>query len=75
MTEEEKIKYLKELKELKDESRRMVNICQNSHAIIENIDKRFKDITSFDKKDWTLLFFATSLQVVRLYLITKFEDT
>lgn len=75
MTEEEKIKYLKELKELKDESRRMVNICQNSHAIIENIDKRFKDITSFDKKDWTFLFFATSLQVVRQYLITKFEDT
>ena len=75
MTEEEKIQYLKELKELRDESRRMVNICQNTHAIIENIDKKFKDITSFDEKDWTFLFFATSLQVVRQYLITKFNDT
>ncbi len=75
MTQEEKNKLLNELRSIRNDTHRMINICENSNIIIENIDKRFKDITSFDKKDWSFLFFATSIQIVRQYFLTKFADS
>lgn len=75
MTQEEKNKLLNELESIRNETHRMTNICKSSNLIIENIDKRFNDITSFDKNDWSFLFFATSLQIVRQYFLTKFTDS
>lgn len=74
MTLEEKQKALDELRGIINETHRMKNVCHNANIIINKIDKQFNDITSFDKKDWIFLCFATALQIVRQYWITCFQD-
>lgn len=74
MTLEEKQNALAELHSIINETRRLKEVCHNADIIIDKIDKEFKDITSFDGKDWMFLCFATALQIIRQYWITRFEE-
>ena len=60
-----------ELDNVITETKRMINITHNVKIIQGNIDKRFNDITSFNKTDWMFLAFAIALQISRQYLLTE----
>ena len=63
-----------ELNNVITETKRMINITLNVKIIQGNIDKRFNDITSFNKTDWMFLAFAIALQISRQYLLTDFKE-
>lgn len=59
---------LQEMKTIAAESQRVRDIACNSENIVDDIDKRFEELTSLNNTDIAFLFFATMLQTLRWVL-------
>lgn len=56
------------------EERRVINVLHNAKSILDNLDKTFEERTSLTNTDMSILMVATCLQLVRIYLLPKFQD-
>ena len=65
---------IKEIKKLSDKSKRVSAVAENASIIIDDIDRKFADVTKFNDTDIAFLFFATALQCVRQYVLTPFQE-
>lgn len=65
------------LTQVQNEYSRVVDISRRAPAIIEDVDKKFKEKTKLSDSDIAFLFLCTALQCVRQYLLTndKFRIT
>lgn len=57
-----------------EEETRVINVLHNAPAIIEKLDMTFEERTSLSKKDISILMIATALQLVRIYMLPKFQE-
>ncbi|MEY8494384.1 hypothetical protein AALC16_15425 [Lachnospiraceae bacterium 29-91] len=62
---------LSDMKDIADESKRVVNVIHNTEKILDDIDIRFEQTTSLNNNDFTFLFFATMLQTLRWFLLPE----
>ncbi|MGG5795904.1 hypothetical protein [Bacillus nitratireducens] len=68
-------KLLREdIKMVIDENERVIEIAKNSNFYLNDIDRKFAEATKLDIKDYSFLFLAISLQCLRQYLLTPFEE-
>lgn len=67
-------KHLGHLRQIEQESLRVATVARNSGKILHNLDEQFEKCTGLTAFDVDFLFFATALQVVRQYVITKFPE-
>ena len=85
MTKEEMIRRFAEIKneenqfwnkvdEHRAEEVRTINVLHNSKDILERLDNEFERRTSLSDTDTKILMFATTLQLVRIYLLPKFTE-
>jgi len=56
------------------EEMRTINVLHKAPQILNRLEQTFEDRTSLSKTDCVLLFLATALQLVRIYLLPKFEE-
>lgn len=56
------------------EEKRIIDVLHNSRHIIDNLDKTFEERTALSKTDVIFLLLATSLQLIRIYLLPKFQE-
>lgn len=59
------------LGQIQEEYHRVVDLSRNAPAIIENIDKAFREKTKLTDTDIVFLMICTALQCVRQYLLTN----
>ena len=59
------------MKILADESLRVAEVAHNSETILDNLDKEFEKQTGLQEPDIKILFIATGLQCLRIYLLDK----
>lgn len=57
--------------QVEDEYKRVRDISHNAPAIIENVDKQFKEKTKLTDSDIAFLMICTALQCARQYLLTN----
>ena len=57
-----------------NEEHRIVNVLQSADDILNQLDEMFEKRTSFNKVDTSFLMFATALQLIRIYLLPKFQE-
>ena len=46
----------------------------NAESILKRLDKTFEERTSMSKTDISILMLATALQLVRIYILLKFQE-
>ncbi|HDR6300661.1 hypothetical protein COD90_05070 [Bacillus cereus] len=63
-----------DVKMIIDENDRVKEVAENVSFYLKDIDRRFAEATKLDIKDYSFLFFAVSLQCLRQYLLTPFEE-
>lgn len=65
------------LTQIQNEYSRVVDISKRAPAVIEDVDKKFKEKTKLSDSDIAFLFLCTALQCARQYLLTndKFRIT
>lgn len=59
------------LTQVKDEYERVTDISRRAPAIVEDIDRKFKEKTKLTDSDIAFLFLCTALQCTRQYLLTN----
>ena len=59
------------LGQIQNEYKRVADLSHNAPAIIENIDREFKEKTKLTDSDVVFLFICTGLQCARQYLLTN----
>lgn len=57
------------------EEKRMISVLDNAKSILDNLDKTFEERTSLTNTDMSVLMLATALQVLRIYLLPKFQES
>lgn len=57
-----------------EEEKRVINVLHNSQQILERLDSAFEEKTSLTKVDVSILMLATALQLIRIYLLPKFQE-
>lgn len=57
-----------------NETVRVRNMVENTHAILDDLDEQFCRKTGLTKTDMAFLFTAIGLQIARQYLLTKFPQ-
>lgn len=62
---------LENMDTLASESLRVADIAHNSRTILAELDAEFERKTGLDRKDFTFLFFATALQILRILIVNK----
>ena len=67
-------KNIGHLGNLSKDAQRVSDIAKNAPLIIDDIDRKFEQITKLTRIDIIFLFLAIALQVVRQYLITNFKE-
>lgn len=72
MTPEERAITQKKIDVIKSDLEHAIFVSQHSNDIIEQADKKFDQYTSLTKTDWAFLGLATTLQIVRQYVLTPF---
>lgn len=55
------------------EEGRVINVLNNASVLLDDIEKDFEKRTSFDKTDVYVLFLSTALQLLRIYVLPKFQ--
>lgn len=55
-----------------DETARVIDVLQNTRAILDDLDRQFCEKTGLNETDTAILFLAIGLQIARQYLVTKF---
>lgn len=63
-----------EIEEHRKEEVRVINVLHNAESILERLDETFEERTSLSKADISILMLATALQLVRIYLLPKFQE-
>lgn len=63
-----------EIKEHSAEETRVINVLHDAPAILESLDMTFEERTSLSKTDISILMVATALQLVRIYMLPKFQE-
>lgn len=58
----------------RDEEARTIEILGNANEILQKLDETFEERTSLSKPDICLLMLATALQLLRIYLLPKFQQ-
>ena len=53
---------------------RIINVLDNAETILDELDKTFEERTSLSKTDISILMVATVLQLLRIYLLPKFQE-
>ncbi|PGT19441.1 hypothetical protein [Bacillus cereus] len=72
---ENESKLLREdMKMIIDENDRVKEVAENASFYLKDIDRKFAEATKLDIKDYSFLFLAVSLQCLRQYLLTPFEE-
>lgn len=56
------------------EEKRVINVLENAATILDDLDRQFEERTSLNKLDVTFLMFAVTLQLLRIYLLPKFQE-
>lgn len=56
------------------EEKRVINVLHNAEYILSRLDKTFEQRTSLSKVDISILMLATALQLVRIYVLPKFQE-
>lgn len=74
MTPEERGKSQKKIDEVKSELSHAIYVAKHSDEIIDKADEEFDRYTAFTKVDWEFLGLATTLQIVRQYMLTPFAE-
>lgn len=64
----------KDINEHRDEEKRIVNVLHNAESILAHLDETFEQRTSLSKTDMSILMIATALQLIRIYLLPKFQE-
>lgn len=49
-------------------------VAEHSREYLEDLDRQFSKKTGLNKRDFTFLFLAVALQVIRQYLLTSFPE-
>ena len=65
---------LQKLHAMSREAGRVADVARDVHIIVSDLDRQFEKATGLKKRDIKFLFFATALQVVRQYVLTKFPE-
>lgn len=65
-------KVSEHLSQVENEYGRVAILYQNSMQTMNEIDAQFKKVTKLNNLDISFLFLATSMQIVRQYLLTNF---
>lgn len=74
MTPEERGKSQKKIDEVKSELSHVIYVAKHSDEIIDKADEEFDRYTAFTKVDRAFLGLATTLQIVRQYVLTPFAE-
>lgn len=85
MTKEEILKQVAALKaefqelwndidEHSKEEERVAVVLHNAESIMDKLDSTFEKRTALTAADTTILMIATTLQVMRIYLLSKFQE-
>lgn len=56
------------------EENRVISVLHNAESILSRLDKTFEQRTSLSKTDTSILMLATALQLVRIYVLPKFQE-
>lgn len=56
------------------EEERVINVLHHAKNILERLDQTFEERTALSKVDVSFLFVATALQLLRIYLLPKFQQ-
>ena len=57
-----------------EEEKRIINVLHNAETILNELDDTFEKRTSLSKTDISFLWVATALQLLRIYLLPKFQE-
>lgn len=63
-----------DINEHREEEEKVIKVLDNAESILKRLDETFEQRTSLSKTDVTILFLATALQLVRIYLLPKFQE-
>lgn len=63
-----------DIDEHRKEEERVINVLHNAVDILEKLDMTFEERTSLSKVDVSILMLATVLQLVRIYMLPKFQE-
>lgn len=63
-----------EIGEHRSEEKRVINVLHNAEEILNQLDKTFEERTSLTKVDASILMLATALQLIRIYMLPKFQE-
>lgn len=63
----------KDIEEHSKEEERVISVLHNAQSILKRLDKTFEERTSLSKTDVSILMLATALQLVRIYMLPKFD--
>lgn len=64
----------KDIEEHSKEEERVISVLHNAQSILKRLDKTFEERTSLSKTDVSILMLATALQLVRIYMLPKFQE-
>lgn len=64
----------KNIEEHSKEEERVISVLHNAESILKRLDKTFEERTSLSKTDVSILMLATALQLVRIYMLPKFQE-
>ena len=64
----------KDIEEHCKEEERVISVLHNAESILKRLDKTFEERTSMSKTDVSILMLATALQLVRIYMLPKFQE-
>lgn len=63
----------KDIDEHRKEENRVINVLHNAESLLERLDVTFEERTSLSKVDVSIMMLATALQLVRIYMLPKFQ--
>lgn len=62
------------IEKIHKEEQRIIKVLHDAAIIFNDLDKCFEQKTSIKKHDWPILILATGLQLLRIYLLPKYEE-
>ena len=71
--QEENDRIFADIAKHREEEQRTIKILHDAEIIFNDLDKYFQQKTSLKKHDWPILMLATGLQLLRIYLLPKYE--
>lgn len=63
-----------EIKNHSEEEKRIIHVLHNAESILNSLDKTFEERTFLTNTDMSILMIATTLQLLRIYLLPKFQE-